>query len=315
MNPNRALGAPLSTPFNSQPPIYDGLFKKNLRDTSLKLNHVAMAMRSRFASSRLVPIELGSFQRPIEVPSTCPLCLVSEKPDYRASRCTTEIARDYSRPSEHRRFEWRIVAPTRLKTNDRSRRYDAARKSPIFDWARWWCTVVPKAKMSFATHPDARFGMKNAWYLLLLFSFPLSNGCGNQAAPVSDTVQSAIVETYPLAPPGLWDSLTTVITSIDFIFHDLPISMAVTDRSGVRNMMKHYSPELPQPVNHGCQSIGRITYVASGEVLYFGDLYYAATCSFVRFYTKQMEPAFTCKLNQRGMEFLHNIGVPMAPAY
>jgi hypothetical protein len=59
---------PLLTPFNGQPPICDGLFKKNLRDTSLKLNHVAMAMRFRFASSRLVLFEFGSFHRLIEVP-------------------------------------------------------------------------------------------------------------------------------------------------------------------------------------------------------------------------------------------------------
>jgi hypothetical protein len=34
----------------------------------LKLNHVAMAMRFRFASSRLVLLAFGSFQRVIEVP-------------------------------------------------------------------------------------------------------------------------------------------------------------------------------------------------------------------------------------------------------
>jgi hypothetical protein len=61
------LRAPLLTPFNGQPPICDGLFKKNLRDT-LKLNHVAKAMRFRFASSRVVLFEFGSFQRSIEVP-------------------------------------------------------------------------------------------------------------------------------------------------------------------------------------------------------------------------------------------------------
>jgi Tfp pilus assembly protein PilF len=87
------------TPFNAQPPIYDGLFKKNLRDTSLKLNHVTMAMRFRFASSRLVLFEFGSFQRSIE---------------------------------------------------------------------------VPKAKMSFATHANARFGMKHlihAWLIPICFFF------------------------------------------------------------------------------------------------------------------------------------------------
>jgi hypothetical protein len=61
-HPNARFG------FNGQPPICDGLFKKNLRDTSLKLNHVAMAMLFRFASSRLVLFEFGSFQRLIEVP-------------------------------------------------------------------------------------------------------------------------------------------------------------------------------------------------------------------------------------------------------
>jgi hypothetical protein len=66
------LRAPLFTPFNGQPPICDGLFKKNLHDTSLKLNHVALAMRFRFASFRLVLFEFGSFQRLIEVP-LCPV--------------------------------------------------------------------------------------------------------------------------------------------------------------------------------------------------------------------------------------------------
>jgi hypothetical protein len=99
------LRARLSTPFNGHPPIYDGLFKKNLRDTSLNLNYIAMALLFLFASSCMVLFEFGSFQWSIEVPSTCPLCLVSEKPDYRAVRCTTEITQGCCRPTEHRRFE------------------------------------------------------------------------------------------------------------------------------------------------------------------------------------------------------------------
>jgi hypothetical protein len=63
-----ALRAPLLTPFKGQPPICDGLFKKKLRDTSLKLNHVAMAMRFRSASSRTDLFEFGSIQRLTEVP-------------------------------------------------------------------------------------------------------------------------------------------------------------------------------------------------------------------------------------------------------
>jgi hypothetical protein len=45
----------------------------------------------------------------------------------------------------------------RQKTNDRSCRYDAARKSPIFDWALQWYIVVPNANRAFATHPNALF--------------------------------------------------------------------------------------------------------------------------------------------------------------
>ncbi len=46
--------APLKTPFNCQPLIYDKLFKNNLCDTSLSLSHLAPARLLRDASSRLV---------------------------------------------------------------------------------------------------------------------------------------------------------------------------------------------------------------------------------------------------------------------
>lgn len=146
---------------------------------------------------------------------------------------------------------------------------------------------------------------------LLLLAMIFGIGCGSDASDQQTPAPPDTPETYPLAPAGLTDSLADVLTSIDFIFHELPISMSVSERSGIRNLMTHFTPGEPQVVNHGCQPIGRITYVASGEVLYFGDLYFAATCSFVRFYTKNMAPTFTMKLNHRGMEFLTKAGVPM----
>jgi hypothetical protein len=65
---------PLLTPFNGPPPICDGLFKKHLPNTSLKLSHVATAMLLRIASSRLVHLAFGSFQRLIVAPLL--LCLL-----------------------------------------------------------------------------------------------------------------------------------------------------------------------------------------------------------------------------------------------
>jgi glycerophosphoryl diester phosphodiesterase len=58
----------------------------------------------------------------------------------------------------------------RQKTNDRSRRYDAAKKSTIFDGALRWCIVVPKANRAFATHPIARFGIKHFLSFFILLS-------------------------------------------------------------------------------------------------------------------------------------------------
>jgi len=44
------------------------LFKNNLRDTSLSLSYIALAMRLRDASPHLVLFEFGSFQGLFEMP-------------------------------------------------------------------------------------------------------------------------------------------------------------------------------------------------------------------------------------------------------
>ena len=74
-----------AVPLNGQANISDVLFKSYLRDPSLWLRHVAMAMLRRHASSRWVPFEIDSFRGSTEIPAKgtprpCGVACITEGP-------------------------------------------------------------------------------------------------------------------------------------------------------------------------------------------------------------------------------------------
>lgn len=143
------------------------------------------------------------------------------------------------------------------------------------------------------------------WALLFV---PLLFGCSNLEKAEQNTPPP--VTYYPTITAQSLDSLRQITTNIDFIFHDLPVSASITDSLAIRSIYSHYTVNDPQIVTHGCKSVGRASYVSRGNLLYFGDIFYSEKCSFVLF-SKNEKPAFAVKLNQGGLNFLHQLGMPM----
>lgn len=115
--------------------------------------------------------------------------------------------------------------------------------------------------------------------------------------------------TYPLPPQGLLDSIFPFVTTVDFLFNSLPISMSVTEPNAIYTMYSHLSQTGAVPLEHGCKPIGRIFYVASGETALTGSLFFNKECHFVVFLENE-EPVFAVQLNQNGITFLKKAGVP-----
>jgi hypothetical protein len=85
--------------------------------------------------------------------------------------------------------------------------------------------------------------------------------------------------------------------------------MSVTEPNAIYTMYAHLAQMEAVPLEHGCKPIGRIFYVARGETVLTGSLFFNKDCHFVVFLENE-EPAFAVQLNQYGITFLRNAGVP-----
>lgn len=106
------------------------------------------------------------------------------------------------------------------------------------------------------------------------------------------------------------DSLSNVTTNIDYVFYNLDISMAMTDKTAIRSAFQQLDTANPVPLEWNCPAIGRIFYVADGESLAMAELYFSEGCTFLRFYEYDIL-ATAVRLNESGVQFLRNIGVPL----
>lgn len=147
--------------------------------------------------------------------------------------------------------------------------------------------------------------------LLFLASAMLLYSC-TQNAPASEKSTPAPVASYEELPTGHLDSLAGLVTQIDYIFYDLPISMSTAEPSSIQALMSHYEPGSSIAMQHGCKSIGRIFYVSQGNHLLAADLYFRDTCRFAVF-LKDEKPLFAARINDKGASFLLNAGVPLSP--
>lgn len=93
---------------------------------------------------------------------------------------------------------------------------------------------------------------------------------------------------------------------IDYIFNDLPISMALSERSAVKNNITFIAPErvVDSPVS--CKPLGRQLFYSKGELYIEADLFFDDQCKFLIFLEDQ-KPKYSCKLTQQGINFYNNI--------
>ncbi|MEZ5033305.1 MAG: hypothetical protein R2787_18095 [Saprospiraceae bacterium] len=106
------------------------------------------------------------------------------------------------------------------------------------------------------------------------------------------------------------DSLANVVTNIDYVFYNLEISMSMTDEPAIRSAFQQMDTQNPVPLEWNCPAIGRIFYVSNGETVAIAELYFSEGCTFLRFYEYDIL-ATAVRLNEMGVQFLRNIGVPL----
>lgn len=135
------------------------------------------------------------------------------------------------------------------------------------------------------------------------------SACAQDPRATKEAIPQAQAE-YEKLPIGHLDSLAGLVTQIDYIFYDLPVSMSTGEPGSIRALMSHYDAGSSVPLQHGCKSIGRIFYVSNGENLLSADLFFRDSCRFAVF-LKGETPLFAARISDKGASFLVNAGVPL----
>jgi hypothetical protein len=92
---------------------------------------------------------------------------------------------------------------------------------------------------------------------------------------------------------------------IDIIFYNLPISVNQEDIASVRNTVLYISP-VGTVIKTNCQPLGRMSWMAKGEIMQEADVYCETGCNYLVF-MKDNKPVAANALELAGIEFFKNI--------
>lgn len=92
---------------------------------------------------------------------------------------------------------------------------------------------------------------------------------------------------------------------IDIIFYNLPISVSQESIASVRNSVLYISP-VGTLLNANCRPLGRMSWMAKGEIIQEADVYCETGCNYLIF-MKDNKPVAANALELAGIEFFKNI--------
>jgi hypothetical protein len=149
--------------------------------------------------------------------------------------------------------------------------------------------------------------------LSFVLSFVMFFACQNPNTKNVDEVEQKEVVSqespYSNLGPLPFDQIKFMHTNcdqIDYIFNELPISMALSEKSAVQNNVTFISPDKMTGAALNCKPLGRQLFYSKGELYIEADLFFDDQCKFLVF-LEDRKPKYANKLTQQGINFYNNI--------
>lgn len=147
--------------------------------------------------------------------------------------------------------------------------------------------------------------------VLLLLFFGIFSSCKEDGKKISQAPAKAVKQMEKTNPAEALSMeeikwMFDNIDQIDYEFHSLPISMALSESSGIKNNIGYISPNVQWDIPESCKPIGKQLFYHKGELTYEADLYFDANCRFLVF-NKDGKPAYRNKLTKHGQNFYENV--------
>jgi len=148
---------------------------------------------------------------------------------------------------------------------------------------------------------------------ILTFSF-FGISCDSKKSDQIKTVENVIkdtatqnIEPIPSVTAEVMQRLLDDCTFIDYIFHNLPISLSQDERPSIQQNVLYIDFNRPViRIPDGCRPIARKFFQINGEIVYDVDVYFTKGCAFYVF-VKDNKPIYANYMSKDGVNFYNNM--------
>lgn len=148
------------------------------------------------------------------------------------------------------------------------------------------------------------------YIIIILLTFTFISCKDNRTAsssgidqPTSHTTGKSNYASIPVADiKVLWNEAT----HMDYIFHELPFSINMSDLPSIRQHLDYIANE---PVTYdlsNCKSLGRAFFTVGGNTAYEAEIYFSPNC-FHYVWHVDGKPAYANAMSPAGIEFYKNL--------
>jgi hypothetical protein len=155
--------------------------------------------------------------------------------------------------------------------------------------------------------------IKNLLFLLFVATLFALSSCKGGADSSASSDSSQIVNAgneerlvLPAMPNDVKMMMLKKCLNIDYIMHDLPISVSQTEEQAVMANILFADDAAPEYIPKECKPIGRKFYGMKDGSSIEADIYFTQGCTFYVF-LRDNEKIYANKLNDRGIAFYNQI--------
>ena len=147
--------------------------------------------------------------------------------------------------------------------------------------------------------------MKQLLSLFLIFGFVIS--CKSKEEKKLVIAKPTIKEiNLPSVSNDMINKMLREVDYIDYIFHDLPISVSQDEKESINSNIVFIKNEAVKSIPINCKAIGRKFYNIKGETYLAADIYFGEGCA-VYIFLDGEKPVYANTMTEQGIAFYNNV--------
>lgn len=146
--------------------------------------------------------------------------------------------------------------------------------------------------------------MRRYFFIILSIVFAIS--CKNESKTTSTPIEKTQNSTLPVLPLEDLEQLANNCTGVDYIFHELPISVSQSDKPSIRANLGLFTLNPITGSLKDCKSIAREFFQVDGDVKYEAEIYVGNGCNY-HVWMDGNKPIYANQLSEEGIKFYNKL--------